>query len=108
MGKRRAVAVVLAIVLLGVGVVVQRLHSRPQVKIGVVNITGIVEQFIKEQAEQKLSPAEIKKEVRNFGDKLEQLMREVSRRERIVLLPSEAVIAGGLIILKWCVKDWVS
>jgi hypothetical protein len=63
--------------------------------IGVVNITGIVDQFIKTQAKENISAIELKKSVLVFGANLEKTLHELSNKKHVVLMPAEAVIAGA-------------
>lgn len=63
--------------------------------IGTVNITRIVDQFIKEEAVKNLPPNILKQEVKLFGKNLEKELKQFSSQNHLVLLPSEAVIAGS-------------
>ena len=69
--------------------------SQPTKKIVTVNITGIVNQFIKDETHKNLPNETIEKEVKNFGNKLESTMKQYANQHNLVLLPSEAVIAGS-------------
>lgn len=64
-------------------------------RIGVVNITGIADEFIKTKARSGLSPEELKKQVRDFGTALETTLHDVGAKRRVVLMPAEAVITGA-------------
>ncbi len=70
-------------------------HSQKQ-RIGVVNITGLVEEFVKVQANNKLPQEEIRKNIRTFGVSLEKVLHEVSVKKNVVLMPAEAVIVGAV------------
>ena len=63
--------------------------------IGVVNITGIVDKFVQAEAKNNLLPEELKKRVQIFGTSLEKVLHDISVKKRVVLMPSEAVIAGA-------------
>jgi hypothetical protein len=63
--------------------------------VGVVNITGIAEEFIKTQSKSKVSPEELKKRVRVFGASLERVLHDLGTKKRAVLMPAEAVITGA-------------
>ena len=69
--------------------------SQPPSNIVTVNITGIVEQFIKDESKKNLSPDVLKDEVKEFGNKLEITLRKYAHQNHLVLLPNEAVIAGS-------------
>ena len=63
--------------------------------IGVVNITGIVNEFVNNKNQSNLSQAELKRQVRLFGESLEKTLRAVGVKNRLVLMPAEAVITGA-------------
>jgi hypothetical protein len=64
-------------------------------KIGTVNITGIVDQFVKQESNKNVPPDKLKKEVKAFGRQLETDLTKFSKRYHVVLMPSEAIIAGS-------------
>lgn len=68
--------------------------EKPNIKLATVNITGIVDRFIKIESEKISSPETLKKEVKQFGVALDKELRIFSKEKGIVLMPSEAVIAG--------------
>lgn len=68
--------------------------SKP-VKIATVNITGIVDEFIKQESAKHIPEQTLKADVKHYGDLLEKELKLFSRETNLVLLPSEAVIAGG-------------
>lgn len=68
--------------------------EKPNTKLATVNITGIVDRFIKVESEKVSSPDTLKKEVKQFGVALDKELRIFSKENGIVLMPSEAVIAG--------------
>jgi type-F conjugative transfer system protein TrbI len=63
--------------------------------VGVVNITGIINQFVKLQAQQNLPATQVKAHVQSFGHRLEISLHQIAHEQHVVLLPSEAVIAGA-------------
>ena len=63
--------------------------------IGAVNITRVVNEYVKSHAEQGLSPEAQAKAIRAFGQQLENQLKQLAEEEHVVLLPSEAVIAGA-------------
>lgn len=67
----------------------------PKPTIGTVNITGLVDRFIKAETAKNLSPDILKQEVKAFGQNLERELKVFSTKNHIVLLPAEAVIAGS-------------
>lgn len=69
--------------------------SQPPSNIVTVNITGIVDQFIKYESKKNLSPDVLKDEVKAFGNQLEIHLRRYAHQNHLVILPSEAVIAGS-------------
>ena len=69
--------------------------SYHKTRIGIVNITGIADEFIKVQTRSGVSPEELKKIVRFFGSSLEKILHDVGAKKRVVLMPAEAVITGA-------------
>lgn len=69
--------------------------SYHKTRIGVVNISGIADEFIKAQSGKGLSPAELKNRARFFGSSLEKILHDVGAKKRAVLMPAEAVITGA-------------
>lgn len=63
--------------------------------IGTVNITGIINHFIKQESNKNLSPDVLKQEVSEFGNKLEATLHQLAKEKHITLFPSEAVISGS-------------
>jgi hypothetical protein len=68
----------------------------PYQKIGTVNVTGILDQFIKENATKTISPNQLKMKVHLFGQTLEKTLQVLSKEEHVLFLPREAVIAGSM------------
>ena len=68
----------------------------PYQKIGTVHVTGIIDQFIKENATKAISPNQLKVKVRLFGQTLEKILQVLSKKEHVLLLPREAVMAGSV------------
>jgi hypothetical protein len=59
-----------------------------------VNLTKMVNQFIKEEQERHVSKENLKEDTKRFGVQLEFALKQLSESKNIVLLPKEAVIAG--------------
>ncbi len=64
-------------------------------KIGVVNITGITDEFIKTQSRNNITPEELKKRVHAFALSLEKGLHTIGTKNQVVLMPAEAVITGA-------------
>lgn len=69
--------------------------SPSQQKIAVVNTTAIVKEFVKKQIEQNKSQDVLTNETKKFGVSLEQASKEVAEENHLILMPSEAIIAGS-------------
>ena len=67
----------------------------PAPSIGTVNITNLVDRFIKQEAQKNLPPETLKQEVKIFGINLEKELKIFSKQNHLVLLPTEAVISGS-------------
>lgn len=63
--------------------------------VATVNITSMVDSFVKETAKQKLTPDEMKQKVTHFSEVLNILLQRSARQKHLVLVPTEAVIAGA-------------
>lgn len=63
--------------------------------IATVNITGLVDRFIKQEADKNLSPEVLKNEVKQYGMNLNKELQRLAKEKHLVLMPSEAVIAGS-------------
>ncbi|MEO8402136.1 MAG: TrbI F-type domain-containing protein [Gammaproteobacteria bacterium] len=67
---------------------------KPQ-KIGIVNITSIVNEFVRKESKEDKPQNVLTKEVKNFGIDLEKTLTKLSIEDHILLMPSEAVISGS-------------
>lgn len=79
-----------AILLLGLHIV-----SPEKPRIATVNITGIVDQFVQSQIKAHLPPSQLKQNVSDFGKQLNITLNVMAKKYHVVLMPSEAVIAGA-------------
>ena len=68
---------------------------RPASTIGTVNVTGIVNSFVKETSQQNLTPEEKQKKVILFGKMLDQVTAQVAKKRGVVIVLSEAVVSGA-------------
>jgi hypothetical protein len=70
-------------------------HLSKETAIGTVNISGLVDRFVKNEADKNISPDELKANVKNYGQALNKELQLLAEKNKIILLPSEAVIAGS-------------
>ena len=77
-----------------VGALLVQLFIPKSTTISTVNITGLVDSFVKETAKQSLTSAEMEQKVNQFGEQLQQTIVQLAKQKNTVLLPNEAVIAG--------------
>jgi len=63
--------------------------------LGTVDITGIINQFIKLESAKNDSPDVVKEDVRAFAHQLEMTLRQLAKEKHLVLLLRDAVSAGG-------------
>jgi hypothetical protein len=83
--------------MLGASIVLIILHIIEPVqtpRVASVDITGIVNQFIKAQTADHLSTQALQARVNQFGSNLESTLKLLADKQHMVLLPQEAVIAG--------------
>ncbi len=64
-------------------------------RIGTVNITGLIDQFIKEESKKNVSSVLLKDHIRLFSQQLETTIQSISKQKQVVLVPREAVLAGS-------------
>lgn len=62
--------------------------------IATVNISGLENSFIKETTNKALSPDEMKLKVAQFANALNQSVINIAKEKHVILLMSEAVVAG--------------
>lgn len=63
--------------------------------IATVNITGLEDSFIREITQQHLPTAEMNKKVTAFANALNKTVIDMAKQKHVILIPSEAVIAGS-------------
>jgi len=78
---------------MAVFIISQQLQIKPK-QIATVNLTTIIKQYTQAEAKKQLSDTQLKNETNRFGKQLEATLKQLSRDRQLVLLPSEAVIAG--------------
>jgi hypothetical protein len=71
------------------------LFERKDAQIGTVNITGLVDHYIKQEADKNLPSDVLKKEVKHYGMSLNKELQQLSKERQVILMPSEAVIVGS-------------
>jgi hypothetical protein len=71
------------------------LMSRPLPELAIVDIAGITEKFVKQEARKKLPDEEHQKAVKVFSHALEHALEKVAKTHSLILFPKEAVLKGG-------------
>lgn len=69
-------------------------YSPPTIK--TVNVSALENSFIQETVKQKLPKAELSKRVSIFARSLNQTINNMAKQKNVIIVPSEAVIAGGV------------
>lgn len=69
--------------------------SRPTMTIATVNVTGMVNSFVKETAQQNLTMEQKQQKVDQFGKSMQHVLDDLSKQRHIVIMMSEAVVAGA-------------
>lgn len=67
----------------------------PAKPVAVVNLTGLVNGYIKEMAKMHLPKNIEKRQVKLFASQLEISIKQMSQKKNVVIMPAEAVIAGS-------------
>lgn len=73
--------------------------------IATVDVTRMVNQFVQAQIKLNLPKQELQQRVKTFGAQLETTLNAVAKKQKVVLVPSEAVIAGGKDLTPLVQKD---
>lgn len=67
----------------------------PPRSIATVDVSGMINRFVKTTTDAKLPPDQLQKRVNAFGHALDSTLKKMVRERQLVLLPKEAVIAGA-------------
>ena len=67
----------------------------PQKQIAVVDVNRLIAHFVQAETKQALPLDQLKKHSVAFGQTLESVMQTIAKRQHVILLPKEAVIAGA-------------
>lgn len=67
----------------------------PDKPIATVDVTRIVDDFVKSESHSKLSKSDLQIKTNNFSRALENALQQVAINQQVVLLPKEAVISGA-------------
>lgn len=65
------------------------------VAVATINITGMVQSYIKDTGSQNITAQEKQERIKQFANLLNQSIEKLSHDKHVILLPSEAVIAGA-------------
>lgn len=72
-------------------------HYHPvNTPLATVDITGIINQFVKTESAQSDSPTQHQKRIHAFSAQLEATLQTVAHEKHVILVPKEAVITGSL------------
>ena len=86
----------LLIGMLGATIVLLFFHVvEPPRQIVTVDVTGLINHFVKQEAGAKLPVEQLRKQVNAFGQALDTTLKTLARDHQLILLPKEAVIAGA-------------
>jgi Type-F conjugative transfer system protein (TrbI_Ftype) len=61
-----------------------------------VDVTGLVRQFVRSQANLNLPHETREQQVKAFGHQLETTLKAIAKERHVVLMPQEAVISGAV------------
>ena len=75
--------------------VMMHMMVAPPTSFATVNITGLVGQFVQLEAKRNVPPDQLRREVKQYGATLERELKSFAKQKHLVLLPTEAVIAGA-------------
>lgn len=67
----------------------------PAPRIATVNLTGLIDRFIQTESSKHLPQDVMQQDIKTFGMQLEKELHQAALDQHLILLPSEAVIAGA-------------
>ena len=67
----------------------------PNPHLATVDMTGLMYQFVKNEASASASLVQKRAEIRAFSQQLELVLKEIAKEQHVILVPKEAVIAGS-------------
>jgi flagellar hook-basal body complex protein FliE len=85
----------LGVILFGIIIISFSYFSRSSMNVATVNVTGMVSSFVKETSKQNLTMDQKQEKVNQFGKSMQHVMDDIANRKHIVIMMSEAVIAGS-------------
>lgn len=72
-------------------------HIQPhQKQIATVNVTRLIRQFSQLEAKKNLSDEDLKRDTKLFSNQLEDTLKNFSRQNHLIIVPTEAVITGSV------------
>ena len=92
-----AISAILAVLL---SFAVVRIAIKPQPQIAIVDLKGILQEFILGTAASKLEGEALNAYVKEYTGRLDRLTRELAKQENFIIVPKNAVLAGGIDITK--------
>lgn len=69
---------------------------RPDEKVATVDVTGLVNQFVKAELASHKPKDAMEQDVKHFSHTLETALKEMAEQKQVVILPKEAVITGAI------------
>jgi hypothetical protein len=76
--------------------VFSKVTSTKSATLATVDVTGIVQQFVRSQATLNLPPKVLEQRVNAFGHQMEATLKSLAQERHLLLLPQEAVISGAV------------
>ena len=68
----------------------------PAASLATVDMTSLIQSFVKTESTRSGSLAEHHEQVRAFSQQLDQALQAVAQQQHVILVPKEAVIAGAV------------
>lgn len=91
-----AIVVVLSALVSTAAVVIERKFLPRPVVVGTVEMRAMVDEFVKQAVESKLPREELEKRVNAYAEGLNEAARKLGENHRVLILPAEAVLSGGV------------
>lgn len=68
----------------------------PSKRIVTVDVTGLINHFVKLESKKKTSSDQLKIQVQIFANTLEKTLHELSDKQHMIIFPKEAIISGAV------------
>jgi hypothetical protein len=95
--KPNLTCVGIAILLFSLGCNIgQIINTKAETKVATINVDFFIKKMVQSMAERGLSEDETKAKTKEELSKLDVILQKIAQKDGIIVIPSKAVIAGGI------------